>query len=206
MLRNITLFTQSSIRIENDGKIMYVDPFGIEKNFHDADFIFITHDHYDHFSPDDIAKVRKSSTFFILPRLLKSRAGGQKVLFVEPQKTYNVENLVFETVAAYNTDGRTYHPKSSGWIGYVLTLGTARYYISGDTDITPEALQVKCDVAFVPAGGTFTMDAQKAAELVNAIHPALAVPTHYGSIIGDRDCGKKFKRMVDPEIKVELLL
>ena len=94
-----------------------------------------------------------------------------------------VQGIKFETIPAYNTN-KTFHPKENGWVGYIITLDDIRYYIAGDTDITEENKKVKCDVAFVPVGGTYTMNFKEAANLINEIKPKIAVPTHYGSVVG----------------------
>ena len=99
---------------------------------------------------------------------------------------------------------KPFHPKKNGWVGYILTVDGVRIYIAGDTDVTEENQAVSCDVAMVPIGGTFTMDAKKAADLVNHIRPKVAIPTHYGSIAGKREAEDVFRANVDPAIPVEI--
>ena len=111
--------------------------------------------------------------------------------------------LEFETVAAYNTL-KPFHPKRAGWVGYILRVNGKRIYIAGDTDLTKEAREVKCDIALVPVGGTYTMDARKAAELVNEIRPEIAIPVHYGSVAGSPADADRFSEMVSSSIKVEI--
>ena len=209
MLENIEVLIQSSIRISK-GKMIYFDPFKIDKNYNDADIIFITHDHYDHYSENDIDKVIKQDTVIIAPeelltKLLKKGYKKDYIVTVEPEKSYMVEGIKFETVPAYNVD-RPFHPKENGWVGYIIELDGIRYYIAGDTDITEESKKVKCDVAFVPVGGTFTMDYKEAANLINEIKPKIAVPIHYGSIVGTKEDGINFSKLVNPEIECEILM
>ncbi len=207
MLENVKIFEQSSICIKGENKICYIDPFHILEDYHDADFIFITHDHYDHFSLEDINKVAKENTIFILPIRLKNRLKDFPftVYFVEPQKKYTISGLSFETVPSYNIN-KSYHPKSCNWVGYILTLENQKYYITGDIDNIKECSSVSCDIAFVPVGGTYTMDFEEAAEFVNTLKPHIAVPTHYGTIVGEKNCGKKFTELVEPSIKTCILL
>lgn len=153
MLKDIQLLIQSSIRINRE-KIIYFDPFRINKNYNDADIIFITHSHYDHYSEEDIDKVKKDSTIFVIPEDLKSSLinygiAEEKIVTVKPDENYNIENIFFETISAYNIN-KQFHPKLNNWVGYILTLDNVRYYIAGDTDINEENKKVKCDVAFVP--------------------------------------------------------
>ena len=207
MLKNIVVLCHSSIKI-NKGKTIYFDPFKIDENYNDADIIFITHDHYDHYSESDIDKVIKDDTVIVAPeelltKLLKKGYKKDYIVTVEPEETYMVEGVRFETVPAYNIN-KQFHPKENGWVGYIIELDGIRYYIAGDTDITEENKKIKCDVAFVPVGGTYTMDFKEAAYLINEIKPKIAVPIHYGSIVGTKQDAIDFARLVHPEIKCEI--
>lgn len=209
MLENIEVLYHSSIRI-NKEKIIYIDPFKINKNYNDADIIFITHDHYDHYSEEDIDKVINENTTIIIPdelltKLLRKGINKNAIITVEPNKNYMVQGIKFETISAYNTN-KTFHPKENGWVGYIIIINGIRYYIAGDTDITEENKQVKCDVAFVPVGGTYTMDFKEAASLINEIKPKIAIPIHYGSIVGTEQDAIDFIRLLHPEIKGIILM
>ena len=209
MLENIEVLYHSSIRI-NKEKIIYIDPFKINKNYNDADIIFITHDHYDHYSEEDIDKVINENTTIIIPdelltKLLRKGINKNAIITVEPNKNYMVQGIKFETISAYNTN-KTFHPKENGWVGYIIIINGIRYYIAGDTDITEENKQVKCDVAFVPVGGTYTMDFKEAAQLINEIKPKIAIPIHYGSVVGTEQDAIDFVRLLHPEIKGIILM
>ena len=209
MLENIEVLYHSSIRI-NKEKIIYIDPFKINKNYNDADIIFITHDHYDHYSEEDIDKVINENTTIIIPdelltKLLRKGINKNAIITVEPNKNYMEQGIKFETISAYNTN-KTFHPKENGWVGYIIIINGIRYYIAGDTDITEENKQVKCDVAFVPVGGTYTMDFKEAASLINEIKPKIAIPIHYGSIVGTEQDAIDFIRLLHPEIKGIILM
>ena len=209
MLENIEVLYHSSIRI-NKEKIIYIDPFKINKNYNDADIIFITHDHYDHYSEEDIDKVINENTTIIIPdelltKLLRKGINKNAIITVEPNKNYMVQGIKFETISAYNTN-KTFHPKENGWVGYIIIINGIRYYIAGDTDITEENKKVKCDVAFVPVGGTYTMDFKEAAQLINEIKPKIAIPIHYGSIVGTEQDAIDFIRLLHPEIKGIILM
>ena len=201
MLDNIEVLYHSSIKM-NGEKIIYIDPYKISENYNDADIIFITHDHYDHYSEEDIDKVINENTTIVIPetvltKLLKKGINKNSIITVEPNEKYMVQGIKFETVPAYNIN-KAFHTRDNDWVGYIIEIQGIRYYIAGDTDITEENLKVKCDVAFVPVGGTYTMDSREAAELVNEIKPKIAVPIHYGSVVGTKQDAINFVRLLKP--------
>ncbi len=202
----ITVNEQSSIRIAAE-KTIYFDPLHISGEPHDADIVFITHDHYDHFSPEDIAKVAKADTRFVAPSSLeksfaKAGIGDGMTTFMHPAYSAEVEGVPIDAVAAYNLI-KPFHPRKNGWLGYVVTVMGKRVYVCGDTDITNEARAVKCDIICVPVGGTFTMNAKQAADLVNIIKPDIAIPIHYGAMAGKPSDGDTFAAAVEKSVKVE---
>ncbi len=205
MVDKIDVFKQNSIRIKSDVGTIYIDPFKIDDETHDADFILITHDHYDHFSSEDIAKVKKDTTVLVVPEKMEAKAvkesGIKEIETVKPGTYHEIGNLELETIPMYNIL-KPFHPKAAGWVGYILKINGKRIYIAGDTDATKEAKEVICDIALVPIGGTYTMDAKKAAELVNEINPEVVIPTHYGSIVGKLSDAKVFTANVKDTIKV----
>jgi len=200
----IEINCHSSIKI-SEGKTIYIDPFKIEKEMHDADIIFITHDHYDHYSPEDVEKVASNSTIIVAPKTVKALSKMRNVILVEPNNKYEVEGIKFETIPAYNVN-KAFHPQENEWVGYVIEMKGTRYYIAGDTDITTENKQVKCDIALIPVGATYTMNFKEAAELANTIQPKIAIPTHYGSIVGEKEDGEKFKEFLSPDIECKILI
>ncbi len=208
MTGNISVNTQSSIRIDAGTLIIRVDPFGINEAVHDADIIFITHEHFDHFSPDDIVKVRKPGTVFAAPVSMGKKLTGMGIaspVLMKPGDTADIRGTAVSAVAAYNAM-KPFHPKGNGWLGYVITAGGKRIYAAGDTDAVAEAKAVRCDIALVPVGGTYTMNYKEAAALVNLIQPEAAIPIHYGSIVGSRKDGDKFAELVDSRIQVDIKL
>ena len=209
MLENIKVLCHSSIKISKE-KVIYIDPFKIDKDYNDADIIFITHYHYDHYSEEDIDKVKKGDTVIVAPeelltKLLKKGFSQNYIITVDSEEKNMIEGIKFETVPAYNTN-KQFHPKANGWVGYIIEIKGVRYYIAGDTDITEENKKVKCDVAFVPVGGTYTMDFKEAAYFINEIKPQIAIPVHYGSIVGTNQDATDFVKLVHKDIECKILM
>lgn len=205
ILNRITINTQSSICIDGNPKI-YFDPFRITDKPHDADLIFFTHAHYDHFSPDDFRKVMKEDTTFIAPKSMENdleKAGipDEKAVFLMPGEKTSIKGIKIETIPAYNIH-KPMHKRKYGWLGYVIELDGVCIYDTGDIDKIPEGEDVKADIAFVPIGGTFTMNAKEAADFVNHMKPKVAVPIHYGSIVGRPSNADTFESGIEQDISV----
>ena len=201
----VEVLCHNSIKI-TENVIVYVDPFKINKEYHDADYVFFTHSHYDHFSPEDIEKVKKESTVFIVTEDLEEKAedlyGKENILVVKPKEDYHVSDFDFKTTYAYNVN-KAFHPKENKWVGYLIQINNKTYYIAGDTDNIEEIQDIECDEAFIPIGGTYTMNYKEAAELANEIKAKVIIPTHYGSIVGDKEDAIKFKELVEgKEVKI----
>ena len=197
----IQVLNHASIKIE-DGKTIYIDPYDIKEEFHDADYIFITHDHYDHYDPNSISKIQKENTQIIVPKCLEEEKND---LVVEPNKEYTVNDLFFQTIPSYNI-GKPFHPKEKEYVGYLIKLKGVSYYAMGDTDRTEEADSVQTDVCFVPIGGTYTMNVEEATAYINETSPKLAIPIHYGKIVGDLSLGKEFQSKINKNIKTMILI
>ena len=200
---NIYVNVRSSIKITGT-KTIYFDPLDIEGMPCDADIVFITHEHYDHFSPNDIKKVLKEDSQIIVPlgmvdMVAKKKLPVQNIHGILPGQTENYEGVKCQGIPAYNIDKR-FHPKKNNWLGYLVELDGKTYYAMGDTDATPEAAGVKAEVVFIPIGGKYTMDVTQAAEFINENQPELVVPIHYGF---PKD-GKKFVKALRPGIEVQL--
>ena len=212
-LSHIAVNTQSSIRIEGS-EILYFDPFQVEEALHDADIIFITHEHYDHFEPDSIAKVKNENTFLAAPESMKEKVISEsgiapdRCLFCKPDEIHKLGDIVIKTIPAYNKL-KPFHTKGKKWLGYIVDMNGIRYYVAGDTDVNEDIRKVQCDVAMVPIGGFYTMDRKQAADYIAAMKPKAVIPTHYGDIVGKKTDGIDFQtdlEEMDREIQVELRL
>ena len=203
MLDKITINTQSSIKITDD-QIIYFDPFKIEEETHDADYIFVTHDHYDHFELDSIKKIMNDNTTIIIPDSMFLKVvpyiNSKQVRGVTPNEEYKIGTMSFKTIPSYNLN-KDFHPKAKKYVGYLLNLKDKIILVSGDTDATPELLDIKCDIALIPIGGTYTMDPSEAAEAINHMKPTVVIPIHYGSIVGTKNDANKFAEQLDSDIE-----
>ena len=202
ILGNITIFCHSAIKFEKEK--IYFDPFKLKEEYHDANIIFITHDHYDHFSKEDILKVKKEDTKIVLTKDMYDKAielgfKEEDILVVYPNREYELNHIKIKTIPAYNHN-RTYHPKAMKWVGYLIHIGKDSYYIAGDTDITEENSEVRCKTAFLPVGGIYTMDYKEAARLANILCPKYVILIHYGCIVGTKEDAKQFSELLNPSI------
>ncbi len=202
----------SGFLLEGDGKKIYIDPYDLseEPAFEDkADILLITHEHFDHCSPDDIRKVRRSDSTTLIPENLPLQFKGDARRIAEGDVLADgleIKGVRIEVVPAYNLD-KPYHPRGSG-VGYIVELGGIRIYHAGDCDFFPEMKSINADVALLPIGGTYTMDEEEAASAASVISPKTVIPMHYGkSDLTDGD-PEKFKALVhgkNPDINVIVL-
>ena len=200
----IEVNAQSSIKIISD-RIIYFDPYLIKEEPHDADIIFISHDHYDHFSVEDIKKVEKEGTVYVIPDCMYNLLGGENVIVVNPNEKVDVEGYEVVTIPSYNRE-KQFHPKNKGYVAYIVTVEGKRVYVAGDCDENEDNLKISCDIALIPIGGHYTMDYKEGAAYINKIKPSLVIPTHYGNGIGDEKDGERFRELIDKDIEVEILL
>ncbi len=199
MLENIKWLGHDGFKIKAGDKIIYIDPFRIGKE-EPGDIILITHEHYDHCSPADVRKLQKENTIIVATPACKGQLLGD-VRTVKPGDRLQIHDVEIEAVPAYNVN-KEYHPKKDQRVGYILTINKQRIYHAGDTDLIPEMDGFKCDIALLPVSGTYVMNAEEAAQAADRIKPKVAIPMHYGAIVGSKADAEKFKRLCKVEVKI----
>ncbi len=199
MVENIHWLGHASFRLEGEVTV-YIDPWKLSPNSPKADLILITHDHYDHCSPEDVAKIQKADTLIVtIPAAARKLKGEVKT--VKPGDKITVKGIEVEAVPAYNTD-KPFHPKAAGHVGFIVTLGGKRIYHAGDTDFIPEMKNLKVDIALLPVSGTYVMTAEEAAKAADAIKPEVAIPIHYGEIVGSERDAERFKELTSVNVVI----
>jgi L-ascorbate metabolism protein UlaG (beta-lactamase superfamily) len=199
MVQAIHWLGHDCFKIAND-VIIYTDPFNVKKQ-DKADIILITHEHFDHCSPDDIKKIQTKDTVIVAPADCVGKLSGT-VKTIKPHETITVKGITIQAVPAYNTN-KQFHPKAKGWVGYIITIQNTRIYIAGDTDFIPEMKSLQnIDIALLPVSGTYVMTAEEAAQAAMAIKPNIAIPMHYGSIVGTIADAKKLEKLLQGKVEV----
>lgn len=188
-------------RIEAE-KSVYFDPFDISAAA-PADLILVSHVHYDHCSPDDIRKIQTEGTVIVTEKDSAAKLSGD-VRIVKPGDSIAVGDIRVEAVPAYNVN-KSFHPRAKGWLGFVVSIGGVRVYHSGDTDFIPEMKELQTDIALLPVSGTYVMTADEAVQAALAIGPQVAIPMHYGAIVGGTSDAENFKAALAGKIDVEIL-
>ena len=207
----LTKYVHACVLVEDDQHIALFDPgqFSWESGLFDVDklekldFVIITHEHFDHCSPEDIKKIQGLNTVIVATSDCAQKLSG-KIKVVRPGDKINVEGTEIEAVPAYNTN-KQFHTKDKGWVGYIFTVQGQRIYIAGDTDHIPEMKNFKVDIALLPVSGTYVMTADEAVRAALDMKPKVAIPMHYGSIVGSEKDAKKFADSLEGKIEVVIL-
>ena len=201
MLDKMTWLGHDGFKIEGS-KTVYIDPYNIEAGSK-ADLVLVTHDHFDHCSPEDVEKVQHPETVIVTEKDSAKKLSG-KVKTMQPGDSVTIDSVKIEAVPAYNTN-KDFHPKANGWLGFVLEMDDVRIYHAGDTDFIPEMKDLNVDIALLPVSGTYVMTADEAVDAALAINPGVAVPMHYGAIVGDGTDADTFKAQLEGKVAVRIL-
>jgi len=204
----ISWLGHDGFKIKN-GKVVYIDPYEI-KGGEKADILLISHDHDDHCSPEDVERIVSEKTTVVTTaeskrKLAKTKA--KEIRVAKPGEKIAIDDISIETVPAYNVNkfrspGQPFHPKQNEMLGFITTMNGVRIYHAGDTDLIPEMERFNVDIACIPVSGTYVMTAEEAAESTRRIKPKIAIPMHYGSIVGDAGDAEKFKRLASCEVQI----
>ena len=199
---DFTRIAHDTFRIAGS-KVVYTDPFKISKR-EEADIVLLSHEHFDHMSLEDLEKVCSPATIIVASPQCKAGIKSIKAKekhFLDANTKYLADKVVIETVPAYNVNkfrepGKPFHPKEVKGIGFVLEMDGTRVYYAGDTDFIPEMKSIRCDIALLPVSGTYVMTVEEAVMAAQALNPKIAVPMHYGAIVGSDQDAQKFKSLV----------
>ncbi len=178
--------------------VIYFDPWKLDKGLSKADVVFVSHEHFDHCSPDDVEKVTGPETVVFAPSAAAEKLPGARA--VNPGDHVTEGDVEIDVVPAYNVNkfrspGVPFHPKEAGHVGYIVTVDGARVYFAGDTDYIPEMKGLECDVAMLPVSGTYVMTVEEAVEAAQTLAPDVVVPMHYGAGIGKANDGERFAKL-----------
>jgi L-ascorbate metabolism protein UlaG (beta-lactamase superfamily) len=198
MLEKVVWLGHASFRIHGP-KIVYFDPYQITDG-PKADLILISHEHFDHCSPQDVDKVRAETTVIVTEKDSAGKLSGD-VRVVKPGDALSLDETMIHAVPAYNLD-KAFHPKKNAWLGFIVEMAGVRIYHSGDSDYIPEMNDLHADIALLPVSGTYVMTWEQAAKAALAINPKVVVPMHYGAIVGEEEDAISLKRALEGKIEV----
>jgi L-ascorbate metabolism protein UlaG (beta-lactamase superfamily) len=206
----ITWLGHDGFRVEDGSESLVIDPFKLDHDSR-ADYVLLSHEHFDHCSPDDLKKVLKSDTIVVATRSCSSelaKVSPKEVRSIKPGDKIRLGGFEVKAVPAYNTNkymepGKHFHPKEDGKVGYVVkTRSGVTIYHTGDSDVIPEMTNLSPDIALVPVSGTYVMTADEAIDAVSKIKPKIAIPMHYGTIVGSIADAEKFKKLAKCEVQI----
>lgn len=207
MLTNLHWLGHASFRLDSS-KIIYFDPWKLSPNSKKADIIFVSHEHFDHFSKDDIALIAYDATVIVtdksVSKQIEGKVSAKKIIALLPGDSIDIEDVKVKAAASYNTN-KEFHTKQSQKLGFIVTIDGVAIYHSGDTDNIPEMKDYTCDIALLPVSGTYVMTADEAANAALSIKPKVAVPMHYGDIVGSEKDAERFQELLKGKIEVKIL-
>jgi L-ascorbate metabolism protein UlaG (beta-lactamase superfamily) len=195
----VSWFRGSSVRIRRGGVEVQIDPLGLTEHSV-ADYVLLTHSHYDNFSEEEIARVRGPDTVVIAPASMKKQIESADH-FLRPGDMLQLNGIDVLAVPAYNAD-RKFHPPEYGWLGYVFTLGGVTYYHAGDTDYLDSMSTIRCDVAFLPCDAHYTMGPEEAVRAAQACGASVLVPVHWGETWGSAEDIERMREQFEGEVRV----
>ena len=202
MMKNLVWLGHSSFCLKAGGKIIYFDPYRLSGKPATADIILVSHDHFDHCSPEDIEKIQTDDTIIVT----EPQAGGKlsgNIITLQPGENCKAHGIPVEAVPSYNTN-KKFHPEENKWLGFVITVDGVRIYHAGDTDYISAMKSIKADIALLPVSGTYVMTAEEAVLAALDINPQVAVPMHYGTHAGNEDDARRFAEALEGKIRVKV--
>ncbi len=204
---SIKYISHDCFRISSNDVVVYIDPYKVRERSNDGDIVICTHDHFDHCSPEDVEKVLKKNGYVVASINCEEKieALSEYRVLLRPGEDTEIKGVKIVAVPAYNVN-KPYHPKDYNGIGVIIEIDGVRIYHAGDTDLIPEMKEFKdIDIALLPVSGKYVMNAEEACEAAKIINPKVAIPMHYGVIVGSRSDAEKFKECVGEHARVVIL-
>lgn len=201
LAKKIVWLGHDSFRIDAE-KTVYIDPYQISSG-PEADLILITHEHFDHCSPEDVSKIQGPGTVIVTEKDSAKKLSGD-VRVLKPGESLELDGVKIRTVPSYNTD-KDFHPRANAWLGFIVEVEGGTIYHAGDTDFIPEMKDFEVDIALLPVSGTYVMTSEQAIKAAIAVNPKLAIPMHYGAIVGDEKDAADFKKALEGKVEVLIL-
>ena len=199
--KKIVWLGHDGFRIDAE-KTIYFDPYQIGGG-PKADLLLISHDHFDHCSPEDVAKIQGPETVVVTEKDSAKKLSGD-VRVMKPGESLTVGDINIRAIPSYNTD-KDFHPKANNWLGFVVEIEGVKLYHAGDADFIPEMKDLEVDIALIPVSGTYVMTSEQGVRAAEAINPKLAIPMHYGAIVGDEQDALDFKKALEGKVEVLVL-
>lgn len=196
MTVEITWLGHASVMIRSGKTVLYIDPWKIGPASQKADIILLTHDHYDHYSPDDISLLSKDATRIVAPMSTQIVTD-----MIKPGESLEIDDVIVQALPAYNID-KNFHPRAMGWVGYVVNTPGKKIYHTGDTDFIPEMKGIVVDVALMPVGGTYTMTAEDAGNALKTMQAGHVIPIHFGDIVGSEKDARRLSEISTASVHV----
>jgi L-ascorbate metabolism protein UlaG (beta-lactamase superfamily) len=194
------------------GITICIDPYKLSKTIR-ADLVLISHNHFDHLSLEDLKKISSNNTIIVAAKECMSQISNissKEKIGIAPGEEITVIGIKIKAISAYNINKinpdtkKPFHPKEDKKVGFIITMQGTSIYHTGDSDLIPEMTDLKPDILLVPVSGTYVMTSKEAANAVEKIKPKIAIPMHYGTLVGSENDAKKFKDMVK-SCKVQIL-
>lgn len=202
ILDSIEWLGHDAFRISYGEQVIYFDPFKLSTPGPAGDIILVTHEHFDHCSVEDITGIKKEDTVIVTEPGSAQKLQGETVV-LKPGEQKTVKGLTIEAVPSYNI-GKSFHPRDNEWLGFIVTVGGCRIYHAGDTDHIPEMKDLEVDIALLPVSGTYVMTAEEAVQAALDIKPTVAIPMHYGDVVGEQGDADRFAKGLQDKVRVEI--
>lgn len=201
----VTWLGHASLKVQSGTKLLFIDPYaGDEEAYRPADVILISQWHFDHCSMNLVRKASNDDTQVLGTPEVAAQIFPSSILHVNEHRVLDGMEVIGMPTKEEHIDMRG-HKENVSTIGFLLNVEKKTIYYMADSCFVPGTENVKPDVLLIPVGGTYTQGPQEAAATAKLLNPKLAIPIHWGSVVGSRDDAELFKELVEPDIPVKVL-